>query len=77
MFPQISDIFLSNLSFTTKLDARPGRHFSCCLEVRYCDPTQSALDSEYAEAKGFPANYFPEYHLSKWFSLTHGIDKQM
>ncbi|KAH3762160.1 cell surface glycoprotein [Pelomyxa schiedti] len=69
-------LHLSNFSFTSGLNLRPGRQVTeDCLEVRYCDPVQSAHDLEYHPSRGHPANYFPEYHLSKWFHTAHNIDK--
>jgi hypothetical protein len=69
-FSQGKHPVLANLSFTRELEKKcklPDSEFGL-----YAAKVQSSYfeDGAFAEELGFPANYFPEFHLSKWFCIT-------
>jgi len=71
------NVFLSNLSFTEKLKPRTK---TCdwlspdTVEVQYSKYDVNERQNLFAESSGFPNNYFPEWHLSKWFFEKHNSD---
>jgi len=72
------NLVLSNFSFTenlrVKCDGVGTWLTNECLEVRYSDYVKVGKDHNYDERLGFPQNYFPEFHLSKWFHDAHSLD---
>src|SRR5690349_9720759 len=70
--PDVKNVILANLSFTEK-EQLYKKKLDCWLtpdtaEVRYCDYNSDEQDKNlFQESLGFPKNYFPEWHLSKWF----------
>lgn len=44
---------------------------SKCMEVRFSDFLRADKGDLFTEEKKFPANYFPEFYLSKWFHNKH------
>jgi len=63
-------VSIANLSFVRDLrsKAKLGRWVTpVCVEVSYKLYLDNGEEKFFAESKGYPANYFPEWHLSKWF----------
>ena len=68
-------ILLANLTFTRNLEAKRGRRITPhCLEVRFSDYLHAGEHDAFDARHGFPRNYFPEFHLSKWFHDAHHLD---
>eukprot|EP01012_Entosiphon_sulcatum_P005228 TRINITY_DN1226_c0_g1_i2.p1 TRINITY_DN1226_c0_g1~~TRINITY_DN1226_c0_g1_i2.p1 ORF type:complete len:163 (-),score=26.47 TRINITY_DN1226_c0_g1_i2:650-1138(-) len=69
-------VFLANLSFTKNVERLPiGKRFTdICIEVKYTEYEAAGKGGDYEEKFGFPRNYFPEFHLSKWLYEEHGRD---
>jgi hypothetical protein len=73
-FAKSKNPVLANLSFTRDLDRKARSKDKAA--PPFCFPVRaSEYESDaFSEKLGFPDNYFPEFHLSKWMLHEHNWD---